>query len=51
MTALKTKSQTQVSDWPSPTPIEWRCPQCGSTHLTPDFLPRCSRCGFMESGT
>lgn len=49
---LKTERKPQnTQDWDTPTPIPWVCPQCSSTHLTPDFLPTCSRCGFMESGT
>lgn len=50
MPAVKTESKAQNQDWDRPTPIDWRCPRCGSHYLTPDLMPRCATCGFLESG-
>lgn len=46
---LKTERKLQNQDWDRPTPLPWACPQCGSVFVTPDLMPRCSTCGFVDS--
>ena len=29
-------------------PIQWVCPGCGQSYLTPELQPRCSQCGYQE---
>lgn len=40
----------QRGDWMIEKPMPWTCPRCGSVWLTPELSPRCSTCGFRESG-
>lgn len=46
---MKTENKATL-DWDKPTAIPWACPQCGSVRSTPDLMPRCQVCGFLESG-
>jgi uncharacterized protein (DUF983 family) len=41
---------TRRPNWPTPQPIAWECPRCGSGYLTPELSPRCATCGFREHG-
>jgi rubrerythrin len=48
ITSAKAPVHPRTYDWTRP--ARWVCPRCDFATLTREAAPRCSACGYRESG-